>query len=229
MHLCRVDLRPTDAARVELPKLMRSAYGVHQFLWRLFSDGPERKRDFLFRVDEDAELDPRESLFRAWTLSERPPVDLSGLFKLQTKVLSPALEAGNRLRFAVRVNPTVRRGESSRTHKARHDVVQDARTRLAAAGAVVPPVADLVQDETLKWLVRKGGDGGFIVETPTLRCDGYRQHRFRKSGGPEVRLSTIDVDGVLEVTDPARFVQLWSRGLGPAKGFGCGLMMIRRA
>ena len=43
----------------------------------------------------------------------------------------------------------------------------------------------------------------------------------------------IEYAGVLTVTDPARMVvKLWSGeqpGLGSARGFGCGLMLVRRA
>ena len=32
----------------------------------------------------------------------------------------------------------------------------------------------------------------------------------------------------LEVADPARFFDALVRGVGPAKAFGCGLMLVRR-
>jgi CRISPR system Cascade subunit CasE len=44
-----------------------------------------------------------------------------------------------------------------------------------------------------------------------------------------VRLSTLDFDGLLTVADPGRFGELLFSGLGPAKGFGCGLMLIKGA
>jgi CRISPR system Cascade subunit CasE len=39
----------------------------------------------------------------------------------------------------------------------------------------------------------------------------------------------LDFEGVLEVTDPVRFLAALANGFGRARAFGCGLMLIRRA
>ena len=41
--------------------------------------------------------------------------------------------------------------------------------------------------------------------------------------------STLEFDGILAVTEPEVFIEkcLFS-GIGPAKGFGCGVMLVRR-
>ena len=64
-----------------------------------------------------------------------------------------------------------------------------------------------------------------------VRADGYRQYEFSKRAGKQpVRLSTVDFTGILVVANPSCFLQdALCRGLGPAKGFGCGLMLVRRA
>jgi CRISPR system Cascade subunit CasE len=38
----------------------------------------------------------------------------------------------------------------------------------------------------------------------------------------------LDISGVLEVRDPARFLARLIQGFGRARAFGCGLMLIRR-
>jgi CRISPR system Cascade subunit CasE len=38
----------------------------------------------------------------------------------------------------------------------------------------------------------------------------------------------MDFDWILSVTDKGRFLNALYCGIGPAKAFGCGLMLIRR-
>ena len=35
-------------------------------------------------------------------------------------------------------------------------------------------------------------------------------------------------EGILRVDDPDALVKVLEDGIGPAKGFGCGLMLVRR-
>ena len=44
-----------------------------------------------------------------------------------------------------------------------------------------------------------------------------------------VRLSIIEFDGLLTVRNPDVFVEKMARGFGRGKGFGLGLMLVRRA
>ena len=40
--------------------------------------------------------------------------------------------------------------------------------------------------------------------------------------------SALDFSGELTVIDPAAFIVALSKGIGPAKAFGCGLLLVRR-
>jgi CRISPR system Cascade subunit CasE len=62
------------------------------------------------------------------------------------------------------------------------------------------------------------------VDDDTLRAEGYEQHRG-KSGG--LRFSTVDFSGTLEVHDPQALQRALFSGIGHAKAFGCGLLLIR--
>ena len=53
--------------------------------------------------------------------------------------------------------------------------------------------------------------------------------RFRVDAARPATFSVLDLEGVLEVIDPAMFLQHLSTGFGRAKAFGCGLMLIRQA
>lgn len=85
-----------------------------------------------------------------------------------------------------------------------------------------------------KWLVKKGEDNGFIVAQDEKRnrlrfqAEGYQWHALPKKGR-DAGFSSVDFDGVIEVTDPKIFVdKCLFEGIGPEKGFGCGLMLVRR-
>jgi CRISPR system Cascade subunit CasE len=92
-----------------------------------------------------------------------------------------------------------------------------------------PSEAEIVQNVGFEWLARKGEQYGFSVDEHEVRADGYRQERFYKAKGKHhVNISTVDFTGLLTVTDPERFQNALYRGIGPAKSFGCGLMLVRR-
>ena len=55
---------------------------------------------------------------------------------------------------------------------------------------------------------------------------GYRNHPIPEKRD-RARFTSVDMSGELEVKDPERFKELLKSGIGPAKGFGCGLMLIR--
>jgi CRISPR system Cascade subunit CasE len=152
---------------------------------------------------------------------------------LETKPYNPKVRQGERLAFSLRVNPVVTRWiGNEKMHHARHDVVMDAKWNLKANNVpkeLWPTTSELAQTEGFKWLEARSERAGFSVAKELVRVDGYRQHAFRKgSSHREVRLSTMDFSGILTVIDAGVFVRSLFEGIGPAKGFGCGLLLIRR-
>lgn len=206
MYFSRLRLDPRAAVR-------RSVYDAHQALWRLFSDSPQRRRDFLYR-----EIDP-------WTfvvVSARPPGQTEGLWGVEIKSYAPRLAVGDRLFVSLRANAVIKRG------KARHDVVQQARTDYLSRGEEPPPRAELAQSAGRDWLVARQEAMGLAFQAESIVADGYAPHRFR-SHGQKVSISTLDLSGFARVTDPGNALAALTHGVGPAKGFGCGLLLARRA
>lgn len=241
-------------SRVELAELAQDSgafwqevarpYGAHQALWRLLARADGQERDFLFRAEG------RAGQPGFLVLSPERPVDAGdGLWRIEVKNFAPVLRAGQRLGFRLRASPVVRRGHevADRTHRAvgRHDVVVDHRMRLEALGHRLPAPAKLIFDAGRAWLERQGnlagfrlvdaeieaiGDDGVLDQErrPALLVEGYRQHRIVRRGEKPIRYSTLEFEGVLEVTDPVALLTKVAAGFGPQKAFGCGLMLLRR-
>lgn len=221
---------------------------THRLIWTLFADDPTRERDFLWREAEPG-------LF--YLLSARPPVDAHRLFQLDPpKPFAPALAPGDGLAFSLRVNATVSRqvatdgasGGEGRGRGERCDIVMDAlravptEERAGARRALLDEVAGA-------WMQRQGLTHGFTLDAraaddgededggddrPTrgalLRVTGYRVLRIargRRAG--RLQLGVLDLEGVLTVRDPQALLAAIRQGIGRAKAFGCGLLLVRRA
>jgi len=219
MYLTRLTLLDHPDIGAMLRRL-GDAYREHQMLWQLFDQDPGGRRDFLYRRDT------YRGRPRYFILSRRPPVNPLGLWVIDPpKPFAPNLHPGQQLAFLVRVNPVV-----SRDGK-RHDVVMDHKRRLGWKDLPKderPPLPEVIHDAGLEWLRRQGERHGFAMGDQAIRIEGYRQHRTRR-GKRDIRFSTLDCTGLLTVTDPDAFMQALCNGIGPAKAFGCGLLMVRRA
>lgn len=88
----------------------------------------------------------------------------------------------------------------------------------------------LIGHHQLEWLLEKAQANGFALGDPP-RADVTRRevHQFRRrdgGGGREVTLATVQFDGALTVTDPVRLRASLINGIGPAKGYGCGMLTL---
>lgn len=86
-----------------------------------------------------------------------------------------------------------------------------------------------VRQAQIGWISGKRAErNGYLIERPdNLRISGY-QWRTLNEKRRHAGFSSLDYEGVLTVTDPERFVQTLNSGIGKARAFGCGLMLIRR-
>lgn len=217
-----VELRPERSDAHLLRRLLAGGgYGLHQSLWRLFASEPDAQRDFLYhRIDGDR--------LAFYVVSAREPVSDDGCWRVRSKPYAPQLAVGDRLDFTLRANPVVARGREAggKGRAVRHDVVMDARRTLPEASE-----AERVEQAGSRWLSgrdgRRAAEHGYAVES--VYADRYMQHRLHKPGaGHAITFSTLDYAGTLRVTDPGLFGAALFKGIGPAKGFGCGLLLVRR-
>ncbi len=202
-------------------------YADHQWLWRWFSVGAGTRRDFLFRRSES------EGLPRFYVVSAREPVARLGPWEAATREYSPDLERGEKLQFEIRANATVRHDRDGKS--SRHDVVMDAKKRLLLERGLAhwrdltedrPPLQVVIGQASAQWLAKRGESLGFALDRDSLVVEAYEQHR-EKSGG-SLRFTSVDLVGQLTVTEPSAFQMALMQGIGHAKAFGCGLLLVRR-
>ena len=196
----------------------KDVYDAHQALWALYSDNPQRKRDFLYR-----ELDPTTYL----CLSAREPEDGKGIWRMAVKPFDPKLAEGDRLYVSLRANAVVKR-RTAAGRQVRYDVVQDARKRFEERGEPVPPRVELAQEQGVRWLLDRQEAMGLYFEDLSLAVTSYMVRRTWHAG-KDISLGTLDFTGFAVVDDVDKALKSLREGVGPAKGFGCGLLLIRRA
>jgi len=224
MYLSKIKLSDNADAGDVHRLICANGYDHHKLLWNFFSDDAERKRDFLFRRD-DARGRP---IF--YTVSARPPKQFTDALSVAVKEYRPLLHEGEHLSFLLRVNP-IRSRRNAAGKQERHDVIMEARQKLKTQN--IPReqwtlLPDLVQEEGSAWLSARAERCGF--ELKQVRADGYMQHRYFKRGvDKQIAISTIELSGVVRVIDVDLFLNALYGGIGHSKGFGCGLMLIRRA
>lgn len=89
-------------------------------------------------------------------------------------------------------------------------------------------VAHITPAQQADWLLRQADKLGFAAgatESPTFRVTESRTTQFSRQG-KAVTLGTAVFEGTLRVTDRERFREALVNGIGPAKGYGCGLLTL---
>lgn len=222
MYLSRLLLNPKSRA------VCRDLGDCHQFHRTIMAafpeyEGPDGARErfgVLHRLDKDR----RRGLLVLLVQSLIPP-DWSNLPTdyllpdpdMENPAIKPvdqvyrALAPGQVVSFRLRANPcrkidTKSGPDGRRRHGRRVELAQE--------------------DQQISWLQRKGSDGGFKVLS--LRVSGVTKEKGKRRS-PQIPLTLAGVlfEGLLQVTDPPKFMnRSLSRGLGPGKAFGLGLLSL---
>ena len=103
-------------------------------------------------------------------------------------------------------------------------IVDAVRTPIAKASPEEGFFRDVRADDLSASLIRR------LVEAADIEAVAVLPHSplyFRK-GRQGGKLVTATFEGVLHVKAPDVLLQLLENGLGPAKAFGCGLLLVRR-
>lgn len=204
-------------SRVEIPwDRARNPYEYHRQLWRLFPgelreprrSAEESRNGFLFRVEEHRPGRPARLLVQ----SRRAPHATPSIQVIGAREVHPRPSLGQRLAFLLTANPI----------KTIADAERDAKPGKKSDKCRVPLIRE---DDQREWLLRKLAVGAEVEAANVLP---HPPLYFRK-GNRGGKLVTSTFDGVLRVRDPNALAMLLENGIGPAKAFGCGLLLVRRA
>lgn len=91
----------------------------------------------------------------------------------------------------------------------------------------------VVDDALEKWMIRQGEMHGFSLASDgnnqyRLQNSAYRWHSIKSEKEKKSGFSSVDFLGDLKITDVEKFTKALFGGIGRAKAFGCGLMLVKR-
>lgn len=186
--------------KVAIKKGFVDPYAWHRALWKPFNPDTQ-KRDMLMRVDL------KDTAYQVFVLSRhRPLVPDWGLW--QTKQVSPGFLEHRTYRFDLRANPTIK--------KAMFEETGDKKKNGRRVG--------IVGSEALyKWLERKAEQSGFEVVNLDILPRPFETFYKKGQRGKHAR---VDFRGILRVLDRTAFNRAFEKGIGSAKAFGFGMLLL---
>lgn len=254
-YFSRIRLKSETPDLMTLARLAtKDHYQEHRLVWSFFPDEPEAKRDFIYRREAKALSTEENDLARLtyYMVSRRPPQPNSAIWEVETRDYAPQLVVGDCLEFSLRANP-VSRSKKPRTEAGEAEY----RKRREASGKAMPRDSrrrkrddlmkmtvqhlqetfgptwkehydrvELANEAGRCWLETQGQRLGFDIEDASVASYSYDSFTPRK--GETVEIGRMDFTGNLRVAQPEAFSKALFEGIGPAKAFGCGLLLVRR-
>ncbi|HEX3787509.1 MAG TPA: type I-E CRISPR-associated protein Cas6/Cse3/CasE [Pseudonocardiaceae bacterium] len=219
MHLSRFEINTARRAARDLLASPQKLHGAVQaaFPPSLSTIGADGR--LLWRLDQQE----RQTLL--YLVSPQRP-DLTHLVESvgwptshgwDTRDYTPLLDrlaAGQQWGFRLTANPVINR-------KKTEDAVRSQR------------FGHITVAQQTEWLLGQAKRNGFTIaigtgEEPDVAVRGRRTTRFTRQGRT-VTLAIAVFEGRLEVTDPVALRAALVQGIGPAKGYGCGLLTLAPA
>ena len=204
MYLSRLRFH---ALNPDARRALQTPYNLHAAVMGGF---PNHKNAPDSRVLFRQEPSQRYSPWAEVLVQSQIPADWSRLedslglaFGHQQKAFDIAVGKNQCLRFRLRANP----------------VVTKAGKRLPVIG----------EEEQRGWLEQRAAKNGFALRDCTLIDEGKWQATKEEEGREHtIAINTVLYEGLLSVSDPGAFSHALASGIGPAKGFGCGLLSVAR-
>ena len=197
------------------PEKSRNAYELHRALWELFPDRPDDMRSFLFRVEQHNHQAGTQILLQSMF---EPIVSSDHARCLVCKAVDYGVMEKQQLRFRLRANPV----------KSVKDERKGTVTRKGTTYTRSARVPLIKEEQQHDWLLKKFRHMGAELLAVTITQEAplyFRKNKEKRSG----KIQPVLFEGVLEVTDPAAFMESQRQGIGPAKSFGMGLLSLATA
>lgn len=199
--ILQLDRRAVKALRIT------DAYSLHRVVYSLYPDVRDTEQKTastpsgILYADRGGDHRGRQILM----LADRMPAEAveRDYGRVKSKEVPPEFLQHAKYRFKVIVNPT-RRDSASRK-------LVPMRGREA--------VAD--------WFAQKSiGSWGFSVSKDHLQVDRIEVQQFKDKHRRQVTVAQAHVQGLLTVVDAAAFRSSFTKGVGRARAYGCGLLQI---
>ena len=158
-------------------------------------------------------MDRKEEAYRVLILSSSVPSkpDWCPTDCFGTKIIPDAFFAYRRYRFSLLANPT---------RKLRVDNADGSRKK---NGRRVPISK---REDLLAWLQRKAETAGFAINLDSLRTVPRGREFFHRDRTAHGTHTAVEFQGELTVTNPAQLRATVADGIGSAKAFGFGLLVL---
>jgi len=257
MYLSRIQLTESIGQHSQLGLILKDrSYGMHRLLWDLFSDGESflfreessreqlatpRNRPLYYLLSQ-SRPDSQSPIFQIETKEYSPNLKARDqlAFRLRANPTIARKTAGkkNSVRHDVLMDAQqqwLRNACEQRSLSLKGTKGQLKRTLLShpdfsgseGHALLNQETATVINQAAINWLKQRSEINGFDIDESQIEATGYRWNALPEKGR-HAGFSSMDYEGVLTVTDPVRFLQRIEKGFGPAKAFGCGLMLIRR-
>lgn len=183
-------------------------------VWSFFPGMKER--DFSFKIGSDG----------YYIISDIQPYDITGKWEIKTQQFSDNIE--NEMLFSFNITFNFQKRDP-KTRKC-HGVIKDAFLKYKINN--VPPsewptVVDLAKEKTKKWFEQREEKLGFsIEEICSVFCD--KVSFTKEKTGDHIVFDTVDLSGVLKVTDIEKFYKVLKYGIGKGGAYGLGLLVAKR-
>ena len=202
--LARMLLHRNDLAQLRF----LDNYDWHRAAWACFPGMPDADRDFLLRLDWLTEG------CRVYVLSRNKPTrpDWCPAIAWGVKEIAPSFLQHDVYTFDLVANPT----------RKVHTFTSDgSRTKNGKRLALVH------EDEQRHWLAAKAEQHGFrLDDAAPLAIDEIGPRIFMGKAKIGVHVS-VRFRGVLHVTDREQFIHSFHQGIGSAKAFGFGMLLLQ--
>ncbi len=206
---------------------MQSPYELHRTLARAFTTEPSvdyrAQHGVLFRSEPLAHAAVLPTvLVQSNSVPDWNELPEAYLLSANVRPFDPVFTTGQTLSFRIVANPTKKEKRPGQ-RQGRRVALTDVADELYKSDD------DNLQTPATAWLTRKGILHGFQVLYATT--DAFWLGTFDRDKSTvknQLPIYGVRYDGLLQVTDPALLLDAVSKGIGPSKAFGFGLLSVAR-
>lgn len=236
IFLSRLQLDPLSRrVQTELAR----PYEMHRTLCHAFPDlaGDEwTAARVLFRVDDDGgrlQLLVQSKCEPDWRAFSNHLGGARYLFASpQVKEWQPQFRAGQTLRFRLLANPTFRPKKEDGSDGERrglyreHERLDWLARQSTRCGFVLPQARTTLKRDGTPVVFRGRPHNELVLDLPTCQVIDLNDGRRFPLPDRKIQFSAARFDGVLQISNVNLFSLALENGIGPAKGFGFGLLSV---